>query len=73
MKTEYKKYKCIDHKGNGFNSLEELCDFWGLSVKTFNKRIRDGLSLKDALELGLERRKYMKTYNEKRRENTSDN
>ena len=42
--------KFIDHKGNEFSTLKEMCDHWKIHTVTFSSRIKTGMSLKDALE-----------------------
>ena len=42
--------KCVDHKGNVFNSLNEMCEYWGVSVNAFNYRNRKGFSLEKCLD-----------------------
>lgn len=51
----FEKYKrdkdvsCVDHKGNTYNSLEEMCDFYGISTATYKNRLKDGLTVEEAL------------------------
>ena len=42
--------KCVDHKGNEFDKVKDLCDSYKISCGTFRYRLRSGWSLKDALE-----------------------
>ncbi|MCR5117119.1 MAG: hypothetical protein K6A97_06390 [Lachnospiraceae bacterium] len=39
----------VDHEGNRFSTKEEMCDYWGVSKKTFASRIKEGFSLEKAL------------------------
>ena len=44
---------CKDHKGNEFNSIHEMCEYWGVPYKTFNGRFyKLKWSLQDCLEAG---------------------
>ena len=38
-----------DHNGAEFNSIAEMCKYWGISESTYRSRVRKGLSLKEAL------------------------
>lgn len=38
-----------DHEGNQFDSIQAMCDYWGVTRNAFAKRIRLGWSLKEAL------------------------
>lgn len=38
-----------DHLGNNFDSLEEMCDCWKVSVSTFKAKISMGATLEEAL------------------------
>ena len=42
--------ECVDHKGNKFKSINEMCRFWHISDKTYRDRIKSGWSLEDTLE-----------------------
>ena len=49
MKQMYQK-SCIDHLGNTFPSITTMCDHYGISTDTFNKRRNEKhMSLKEAL------------------------
>lgn len=39
-----------DHLGHEYEGLQALCDAWGLTIKSYQNRIRAGYSLKDTLE-----------------------
>ena len=39
----------IDHEGNEFSSVSDLCEYWKIGRSTFNARIKNGWSQKDAL------------------------
>jgi hypothetical protein len=40
---------CIDHKGNKFSSVKEMCDYWNIKYSTFLGRRRRGYSIEEAL------------------------
>lgn len=42
--------RAIDHLGNEFNTIKEMCEYWGITYGNLNTRLRQGWSLKDALE-----------------------
>ena len=39
-----------DHKGNSYTSVGEMCNAYGIDYAMYGSRIRQGMSLKDALE-----------------------
>lgn len=39
----------VDHNGREFLTLSEMCDYWGVPEHIFNRRLRDGWSLEEAL------------------------
>lgn len=39
-----------DHLGNKFNSIKEMCKHWGIPYNNLEIRLKQGWSLKDALE-----------------------
>lgn len=39
-----------DHLGNTFNSKAEMCKHWRISIDEFNKRVKAGWTLQEALE-----------------------
>jgi len=41
--------KIIDHLGNHFSSLIEMCGFYSISLATYQRRMKQGLSLEEAL------------------------
>ena len=41
--------ECYDHLGNKFSSQKEMCEHYGLHYSTLTKRLKQGMSLKDAL------------------------
>lgn len=43
------KQPCLDHLGNEFDSIKNMCIHWGIPSHTFQYRINKGWSLKDAL------------------------
>ena len=44
-----KKNPVVDHLGQEFNTLMEMCHAYNISYATYNKRKKDGLSLKQIL------------------------
>lgn len=40
-----------DHKGNKFPSRKKMCDYWKVSYEAFQKRIKNGWTLEQALTL----------------------
>ena len=49
-----KEYR--DHLGNVYSSIKDMCDFYGVNPRTFRHRLHNkGLSLKDSLELPINR------------------
>ena len=45
-----KPKECVDHKGNKFKSIAEMCRFWHISDKTYRDRIKY-MGLLDNVEL----------------------
>ena len=41
--------QCQDHLGNNFNSIKEMCEFYNISVTTYKRRLKKGISVKNAL------------------------
>lgn len=41
--------KCTDHLGNKYNSVVDMCNAYGINAKTFNTRLRNGMTLDEAL------------------------
>lgn len=41
--------QCVDHLGNKFNSINEMCKYWGIDSSLYYSRIKSGLSIKEAL------------------------
>ena len=41
--------KCYDHLGQEFDTIIEMCKYWGMSAATFRARIKSGMTLEDAL------------------------
>lgn len=39
----------IDHKGNVFNTIQDLCDYWNANVITYVSRQRKGIDVKKSL------------------------
>lgn len=46
-----KIHKCIDHLGNEFETIKDMCDNWGISVVTYHNRMNKGLSIEDTLTI----------------------
>ena len=41
--------ECYDHLGNRFDSLSDMCKYWGVNISTYCARIKSGMSIKEAL------------------------
>ena len=46
-----------DHEGTVFQSVSALCKHWGISMSTYNQRIKKGMSVKEALLTPIKQRK----------------
>lgn len=44
-----KKIQCKDHLGNQFPTLKDMCNFYNISAGTYKYRIKQGMSVEDAL------------------------
>lgn len=44
------KKACIDHEGNQFKSIQDMCNFWHISRTTYENRRRLGLPTKECLQ-----------------------
>jgi len=55
------KKECRDHLGNVYSSIKDMCAFYGVNPRTLQHRLDKGLSLKDSLELPVNRNR-IKTY-----------
>ncbi len=53
---------CKDHLGNVYKTKRDMCNFYGINVDTYNKRISYGYSVEDALTLGNMRRTSCKDH-----------
>lgn len=42
---------CYDHNGTRFKSVTLMCEHWGIDRKTYSYRIKQGLSVEEALTL----------------------
>ena len=40
---------CTDHLGNTFNSIREMCDYWGITDTTYHFRLKQGYTKEEAL------------------------
>lgn len=49
QKPSFAKKKSIDHLGNEYDSIKEMCAAYGINHKVYWARIKQGWSLKDAL------------------------
>jgi len=43
------RHRYYDHEGNGFDSLEGMCSFHGVTVNSYRTRRRQGYTLEQAL------------------------
>lgn len=41
---------CYDFAGNEFTSLQAMCDFYGVSKRTYENRLKRGLSMEESLK-----------------------
>ncbi len=58
------KRTCYDHKGNEFKNVTQMCDFWGVTLTRYYKRLKKGWSLEECL-VGRSRKKTDKSSTEK--------
>ena len=42
--------RCYDYNGKEFNSIQSMCKFYGISKRTYDNRIKRGLSMEEALK-----------------------
>ena len=56
------KIKCKDHTGREFNSIANMCLFWGISQQLYSSRLRAGWSVEDALTKSKAWNKYEKYF-----------
>ena len=47
--TYLTKVEIQDHLGNKFKTYKDMASYWGISIDAYNKRKRNGWSLKDSL------------------------
>ena len=40
---------CTDHLGNTFNSIREMCDYWGITDTTYHFRLKQGYTKEESL------------------------
>lgn len=45
--------KVVDHLNKEFNSVKEMCDHWGITLRQYYWRLNHGWSLKDILTKSL--------------------
>ena len=50
--------KITDHLGNTYDTLQEMCEVYGVSVNCYTKRIQRGASKRDALTMPSDKRFY---------------
>lgn len=50
--------KIMDHLGNTYDTLQEMCEVYGVSVNCYTKRIQRGASKRDALTMPSDKRFY---------------
>lgn len=48
--------KFYDHLGNKFHSIREMCKHWGINKETYQTRIKQGMSLEQALTVPLQKK-----------------
>lgn len=48
--VKFNGIKPSDHLGQVFDSLEEMCRYWGINTATYTYRLNSGWNKKDALE-----------------------
>lgn len=51
------KIPVYDHLGKKFNSISEMCRYYGVGTRLYYDRINRGYSQKEALEMGIGKRK----------------
>lgn len=60
------KHRCskkqIDHEGRQFDTVEAMCDYWGVKYSTYLYRIRKGVSVRFALTRRVTQDKTHKQY-----------
>lgn len=59
------KKKCKDFKGNEFNSIKDMCKYWGISISLYYSRINSGWKLKDILTIPSKKSKNSKLSSKK--------
>lgn len=60
--SEYNKKYTTDHLGNVFNNQKDMLKYWGISLNTYKKRLKDGWSLKDSLSTPVRKIRKPKEY-----------
>jgi len=48
-KASEKTVSCMDHEGNQYDSIKDMCDYWDVNRDTYSDRIRKGWSVEEAL------------------------
>ena len=56
------KIKCKDHTGREFNSIANMCLFWGISQQLYSSRLRAKWSVEKALTMPKAWNKYEKYF-----------
>lgn len=41
--------KILDHKGNEYATIANMCEFYGITLSTYNSRVRSGMTKEQAL------------------------
>ena len=49
--------ECTDHTGKKFNSIKEMCEFWGIACDTYCQRLHRGKTLEEALTTPVKKNK----------------
>lgn len=60
-----------DHKNNTFSTKKEMCNYWKTTVRIYNKKIKEGLSLREALTPEIEEKPKVIQINEKPKQDPS--
>lgn len=65
ISTIYNGKQSKDHLGNEFSSIEEMCKYWNINRQTYDRRIRAGYSLSEALTIPVIKKVKHKYYKKK--------
>ena len=58
LKATKKSEVFCDHLGNTFDSIKDMCDYWGIIESSFYYRMEKGMKLREALETSVEHEVY---------------